>query len=180
MTGRLRFNPQQRQEISPLASVSRPALWLTQHLVQWVLGVLSPGVQHGQGVTLTTHPHLVPRSWMSRSYTSSPPVPQQVCCGTAFIVKFSSVHTVLDHVSTVAGLTTAVTALPCPACITFTKQWQVDKERFSVYSTRINIYKVTLNLCIASFKCCMRQNCFCKIYLFHNDTFFQYTHINKE
>jgi hypothetical protein len=24
-------------------------------------------------VTLTTHPHLVPRSWMSRSYTSSPP-----------------------------------------------------------------------------------------------------------
>jgi len=24
-------------------------------------------------VMLTTHPHLVPRSWMSRSYTSSPP-----------------------------------------------------------------------------------------------------------
>jgi hypothetical protein len=30
-----------------------------------------PGLKHGQGVTLTTHPHLVPRSRMSRSYTSS-------------------------------------------------------------------------------------------------------------
>jgi len=36
-------------------------------------GVLSPGVKRGWGVTLTTHPHLVPRSRMSRSYTSSPP-----------------------------------------------------------------------------------------------------------
>jgi hypothetical protein len=35
-------------------------------------GVLSPGVKHDRGVTLTTHPHLVPRSWM-RSYTSSSP-----------------------------------------------------------------------------------------------------------
>jgi hypothetical protein len=34
--------------------------------------VLTPGVKRGRGVTLTTHPHLVPRSWMSRSYTSSP------------------------------------------------------------------------------------------------------------
>jgi hypothetical protein len=25
---------------------------------------LFPGVKHGRGVTLTTHPHLVPRSWM--------------------------------------------------------------------------------------------------------------------
>jgi hypothetical protein len=39
--------------------------------VQWVLGVLSPGVKRGRGVTLTTHPHLVPRSRMGRSYTSS-------------------------------------------------------------------------------------------------------------
>jgi len=29
-------------------------------------------MQRGRGVTLTTHPHLVPRSWM-RSYISSPP-----------------------------------------------------------------------------------------------------------
>jgi hypothetical protein len=36
-------------------------------------GVLSLGIKRGRGVTLTTHPHLVPRSWKSRSYTSSPP-----------------------------------------------------------------------------------------------------------
>jgi hypothetical protein len=28
-----------------------------------------------RGVRLTTHPHIVPRSWMSRSYTSSPSAP---------------------------------------------------------------------------------------------------------
>jgi hypothetical protein len=32
-----------------------------------------PGAKRGRGVTLTTHPHLVPRSGMSLSYTSSPP-----------------------------------------------------------------------------------------------------------
>jgi hypothetical protein len=32
-----------------------------------------PGAKRGRGVTLTTHPHIVPRSGMSRSYTSSPP-----------------------------------------------------------------------------------------------------------
>jgi hypothetical protein len=42
--------------------------------IQWVPGVLSPRVKRGRGVTLTTHPHLVPRLSMSRSYTSSPPM----------------------------------------------------------------------------------------------------------
>jgi hypothetical protein len=37
-------------------------------------GGLSPGVKRGQGVMLTTHPHLVLRLSMSRSYTSSPPM----------------------------------------------------------------------------------------------------------
>jgi hypothetical protein len=32
-----------------------------------------PGAKRGRGMTLTTHPHLVSRSRMSRSYTSSPP-----------------------------------------------------------------------------------------------------------
>jgi hypothetical protein len=41
--------------------------------VQWVPGVLSPGLKCGRGVTLTANPHLVRRSRMSRSYTSSPP-----------------------------------------------------------------------------------------------------------
>jgi hypothetical protein len=31
-----------------------------------------PGAKRGRGVTLTTHPHLVTRSTVSRSYTSSP------------------------------------------------------------------------------------------------------------
>jgi hypothetical protein len=56
-----------------LVSVSRPALGRTQPPIQWVPGVLSPGVKRGRGVTLATHPHLVPRLSMSRSYTSSPP-----------------------------------------------------------------------------------------------------------
>jgi hypothetical protein len=35
-------------------------------------GGLYPGAKRGRGVTLTTHPHLVPRLSMSKSYTSSP------------------------------------------------------------------------------------------------------------
>jgi hypothetical protein len=46
----------------PLPSVSRPALRPTQLPVQWVPGVLSPGVKSGRGVTLITHPHLAPSS----------------------------------------------------------------------------------------------------------------------
>jgi hypothetical protein len=57
-----------------LAPAFRPALGPTQPLIQWVPVVLSPGVKRGRGVTLTTHPHLVPRLRMSRSYTSSSPV----------------------------------------------------------------------------------------------------------
>jgi hypothetical protein len=35
-------------------------------------GSFPRGQKRGRGVTLTTHPHLVPRSRMSRSYTSPP------------------------------------------------------------------------------------------------------------
>jgi hypothetical protein len=72
-TGRLVFDRRLRQRIFPLASVSRPSLGPTQPPVKWVPGVLSLGLKRGRGVTLTTHPHLVPRSRMSRSYTSPPP-----------------------------------------------------------------------------------------------------------
>jgi hypothetical protein len=52
-TGRSRFDPWQRQDIFPVASVSRPALGPTQPPVQWVPAVLSPGVKHGRGVRLS-------------------------------------------------------------------------------------------------------------------------------
>jgi len=53
-----------------LASVSRPALTATQSSIQWVPGILSPGVKLGWGVTLTAHSHLVSMSRMSRSYNA--------------------------------------------------------------------------------------------------------------
>jgi hypothetical protein len=58
-------------KLFPLTFVSRPGLGFTLTLVQWVPGVLFPGVKRSMGVTLTSHPHLVPMSRMSRSYTSS-------------------------------------------------------------------------------------------------------------
>jgi hypothetical protein len=63
--------------------VSRPTLGPTQPPVQRVPGILSPGLRRGRGVTLTTHPHLVPRSRMSMSYTSSPPSAFVACSRTA-------------------------------------------------------------------------------------------------
>jgi hypothetical protein len=71
------------KRIFPLASVSRLALGPTQPPVQWVPGVLSQGLKSSWGVTLTTHTHLVPRSIMSRSYTSSPPSASVACRGIA-------------------------------------------------------------------------------------------------
>jgi hypothetical protein len=52
--------------------VSRPALGSIQPPIQWVPRVLPPGVERGWDVTLTTHPHLVPWSRMSRSDAASP------------------------------------------------------------------------------------------------------------
>jgi hypothetical protein len=67
-TGRPEFYFLQRQSIFLLALVLRPALKPTQRLIQWVPGVLSPGVKLGRAVALITHPHVVPRWRMSRSY----------------------------------------------------------------------------------------------------------------
>jgi hypothetical protein len=66
-----------------LASVSRLALEPTQHPVQWVPGALSPGLERGRGVTLPTHPHVVPRSRMSTSYTPLSPSIFVASSGTA-------------------------------------------------------------------------------------------------
>jgi hypothetical protein len=65
--------PGRGEMISPLTFVSRPSLGPTQPPVQWVPLVLSPRLKRGRSVKLTTRLHLVPRSWMSRSYTSSHP-----------------------------------------------------------------------------------------------------------
>jgi hypothetical protein len=67
-------------------AVSIPVLMPAQHPVQWVPGVLSPGLKRGRGLTLTTHPHLVPKSRMSRSYISSPPSASVECSGTALLL----------------------------------------------------------------------------------------------
>jgi hypothetical protein len=69
-----RFDLRQRQRIFLLASASRPTLGPTQTRVQWVPGVLSPGVKCSWGVMLITHLHPVPTLRMSRSYTSSHPM----------------------------------------------------------------------------------------------------------
>jgi hypothetical protein len=43
------------------------------------------GAKRSQGVMLTTHPHLVPSSKMSRSYTSSPPSATMACSRSALL-----------------------------------------------------------------------------------------------
>jgi hypothetical protein len=68
------------------ASVSRPAVGPTQPPVQWVPGVFSAGLKRDRGVTLTTHPHLVPRSRMSSTYTPLPQSAYVACRGTALAI----------------------------------------------------------------------------------------------
>jgi hypothetical protein len=59
--------PGRGKRIPPLASVFWPALRPTQPPVKWIPRVLSPRVKRHLGVTLTTHPHWVQRSRISRS-----------------------------------------------------------------------------------------------------------------
>jgi hypothetical protein len=60
-----------RKTIFPLASVPRPS---DAHPPSCTIGTGGPfpGLKRCREVTLTTHPHLVPRSIISSSYTSSP------------------------------------------------------------------------------------------------------------
>jgi hypothetical protein len=61
-------------------------------------GVLCPGVKRGRGVTLTTHLHLVPRSWMNRSCTPLPQAPPWrvagllYCINITYTVKNTTTH----------------------------------------------------------------------------------------
>jgi hypothetical protein len=103
--------PDRGESIFPLASVSRPVLGPTQPPVQWVPGVLSPGLNYGQGVTLTTHPHLVSRSRMSRSYTSSPPSASVECSGTALALAITTGYLSMRH-----GLSSYQILMRCVKC----------------------------------------------------------------
>jgi hypothetical protein len=67
-------SPTEAEDFSSSLCVQTGSGAHTQPPVQWVPGVPSPGVKRGRGVMLTTHPHLVPRLSMSRSYISSPPM----------------------------------------------------------------------------------------------------------
>jgi hypothetical protein len=49
-----------------------------------------PGVKCGPGLTLTTHPHLVLRSRMSRSYNSPPPYCLHAIAGLLFFTLHNS------------------------------------------------------------------------------------------
>jgi hypothetical protein len=72
-TGRSRFDPRQRRKNFSSSLCVQTGSVPTQPPVQRVPGFFSPRIKRGRGVTLTTNPHLVSRSWMSRSYTSSSP-----------------------------------------------------------------------------------------------------------
>jgi hypothetical protein len=66
-TARPGFDPRHRQIIFPLASVSRLALSPTHPPCP-----MGTGVKRGRDVTLTTHPRLLPRLGVSRSYSRLP------------------------------------------------------------------------------------------------------------
>jgi hypothetical protein len=63
--------------------VSRPALGPAQLSVQWVQGGPFPGAKALPGRDADHSPPLLPKSRMSRSYTSSPPSTSMACSRTA-------------------------------------------------------------------------------------------------
>jgi len=64
-------SPEEAEDFSS-SLMSRPALGPTQPPIQWVLEDLSPGGKERPKRDADHSPHLVPRSGMSGSYTSSP------------------------------------------------------------------------------------------------------------
>jgi hypothetical protein len=73
-TGQLRLGPRQRRKDFSSSLCVQTGSGAHPSSCPMSTGGFSQGVKRGRGVTLTTHPHLVPRSWMSRSY-SLPPLP---------------------------------------------------------------------------------------------------------
>jgi hypothetical protein len=63
-------SPAEEKGFFPLIFCVQTGSWAHPVSCTMGTGVLSLGVKSGQGVTPTTHPYVVPRSRMSRSYTS--------------------------------------------------------------------------------------------------------------
>jgi hypothetical protein len=87
-TGRLSFDPRQRREDFSSSLCVQTGFGPTQPSVQWVPGVSSLGLKRGRGVTLATHPHLMPRLRMSRSYTPLHPSAFVACSWIALAFSF--------------------------------------------------------------------------------------------
>jgi hypothetical protein len=84
-------------------------------------GVVSPGVKRCRGLTLTTHPYLVPRSRMSRGYTSSPASAYMPCSGTALHYFHFYSHIGIDK--TTSSETPHFVLVPCcKSCHHFTSK----------------------------------------------------------
>jgi hypothetical protein len=76
--------PDRGERIFPLVFVSRPVLGPIQPPVQCVPGVLCAGLKCGRGVTLITHPYIMPRSnliWV-RAIPPLPPRAFRACSET--------------------------------------------------------------------------------------------------
>jgi hypothetical protein len=95
-TGRSRFDPRQRRKdfscnlCVQTSSGAHPASCTVGNG-----GSSPPGIKRGRGVTLTTHPHLVPRSRMSRSCTPLPSSAFLACSGTALAFMASDMNSIL-------------------------------------------------------------------------------------
>jgi hypothetical protein len=74
-TGSSEFDPRQKQKdfSSSLFVQTGSEIHLASYPMDTGEWGTSPGVKRGRFMTLTTHPHLVPRSRMGRIYASSPP-----------------------------------------------------------------------------------------------------------
>jgi hypothetical protein len=72
-TGRTRIDLRQRRKDFSSSLCVQTSSDAHPSPIQWIPGVLSPGVKRSWHVTLTAHPHLVPTSRMNRRYTSSTP-----------------------------------------------------------------------------------------------------------
>jgi hypothetical protein len=137
--------PGRGEWIFPLATASRQALGPTQPPTQWVPAVLSPELKQSPGVTLTTHPHLVPRSRMSRSCNFSPSSAVVVCSGTALALTYQDgrVMQELRPGTHPGNLGCFVVGICCPVSLGDEIKWQEMLRRNSVNYTN-NMFTVCL------------------------------------